>query len=301
MPKPQGFESESEEDEELKDIKGKIVDAEKRLTKLMEKRNELNDLARRAREDRDILNDKKRSLVDEMRRLQGERDRLNGESREARDLRNECQRQAKALIEMKRRKRTEGGGYKGRVNELENEIKALQFKQETTQLKVAEENTIIDKIKALTKELQVAKVQFAEEAALLSEVKDIDQKIDDLFKQADEHHKLVVEKSNAAQALHDQVVPIFNELRFLDKESDGKHEAFLTARKEADELHQKAITMRDEVMNARGERTSVFKERRAIVNDQNANVKAELFNEEKLDAKADEAVKLLLSKGKIRL
>ncbi len=302
MPKPNSFDGPSDEDdEEIKTIVTKVKDSEKRLTKLIEKRNELNDTARAAREGRDVLNDQKRTLVDEMRRLQAERDRLNAESRAAREERNKYQAQAKSLIEAKRRKRKDGGGYQGKVRELEGQIKSLQFKQETSSMPVHEENAMIDKIKALTKELEVAKVQFSEEAALLAEVKDIDQKIDELFKEADTHHKVVVEKSNEAQKFHDQIVPILGELKFLDQSSDAKHEAYIKARQEADAFHKQGLEMRDELMKARGERSAVFGDRKAIVRDQNKSVAAELFDQKKLDQAADDAVALLLKKGKIQL
>ncbi len=101
--------------------------AEREFRRLIEKRNELNDEARQARDERDALNEQKKNLVAEMRRLQTERDAKNAEARDWKEKRNEFQRQAKSLIENKRKMRKENApGNAGTIRTLENEIRALE-------------------------------------------------------------------------------------------------------------------------------------------------------------------------------
>ena len=284
------------------EIQGTLRNAEKDFRRLIERRNELNDQAREARDERDALNEQKKGLVAEMRRLQTERDARNASAREWKDKRNEFQRQAKALIEQKRKMRKDGsGGNVGVIRALENEIRGMERMQETTAMSIAKEKELLEKMKLKMKELEAARAQYAEEAKLLADVKDVDGKIDELFRLADEAHKQVVDLSNEGQALHDQIGPVLDQLKFLDAESDKKHQSYIALRKEADEYHTKAMGLRGEVEKLREERRKVYGERKAEVNNVNKEAHDALFNEAKLEDKADDAMKALLAGGKISL
>jgi uncharacterized coiled-coil DUF342 family protein len=281
---------------------GDLRNAEKDFRRLIERRNELNDEARQARDERDALNEQKKTLVSEMRRLQTERDGRNAAAREEKEKRNEFQRQAKALIENKRKMRKDGsGGNAGQIRTLENEIKAMERTQETTVMTVAKENDLLDKIKLKRREMEAAKLVYSEEAKLLADVKDIDAKIDELFRLADEAHKRVVELSNEGQTLHDQIGPVLEQLKFLDAKSDEKHQGYIAMRKEADEFHAKAMGLRGEVERLREARAKAYGERRSEQQGQNKDARDQLFDEAKLEDKADDAMKALLSGGKITL
>lgn len=292
-----------EEDGETKELMDQLRDQEKKFRKLVEKRNELNDQARESREERDALNEQKKSLVAELRSLQGERDSKNADARVAKEKRNEFQRQAKALIEEKRKMRGTGSNPQagGKIRDLEGELRRLERTQETSAMSIAKENELIKRIGEIRKELNAAKGTYTEEAKLLGEIKGVDGKIDALFKMADDAHKIVVELSNAAQAAHDRIGPILDQLKFLDAESDKKHQAYLALRADADKHHAEATTLRDEVEKLREKRQGVFRERRAIVGDQRRQVQEALFDDVKIEEKADDAVKALLSGGKITL
>lgn len=284
------------------EVQGNLRNAEKDFRKLIERRNELNDRAREARDERDALNEQKKGLVAEMRRLQSERDAKNAEARDWKEKRNEAQRQAKALIEQKRKMRKDGqGGNMGVIRALENEIRGMERMQETTAMSIPKEKELLEKMKLKFKELEAAKQQYAEEAKLLNDVKDIDTSIDELFQAADEAHKNVVDLSNQGQALHDQIGPVLEQLKFLDAESDKKHTQYIELRKEADEYHTKAMGLRGEVEKLREDRRKAFGERKAEVNNANKEAHEALFDDAKLEDKADDAMKALLAGGKISL
>lgn len=291
-----------DEGQNMDELQGNLRNAEKDFRKLIEKRNELNDQAREAREERDSLNEQKKGLVSEMRNLQASRDEKNAEAREWKEKRNESQRQAKSLIETKRRMRKDNaGGNQGTIRTLENEIRGLERMQETTAMTVAKENELLDKLKTKMRELESARLIYAEEAKLLSDVKEIDTKIDDLFKAADEAHKMVVTLSNEGQTLHDQIGPVLDQLKFLDAKSDEKHTSYIALRKEADEFHAKAMDLRTEVEKLRETRRKEFGERRGEIDGANREAHDSLFNDAKLEDKADDAMKALLAGGKISL
>ena len=285
----------SMDDANTETMQGDLRNAEKDFRRLIEKRNELNDLAREARDERDALNEQKKQLVTQMRQLQSER--------EAKEQRNEFQRQAKALIENKRkmRKDTTATGQGGVIRALENEVRAMERVQETTVLTIPKEKDLLDKLRLKSKELESAKLVYAEEAKLLADVKDIDGKIDELFKSADDAHKRVVDLSNEGQALHDQIGPVLDQLKFLDAKSDEKHTAYVNLRKEADEYHAKGMALRDQVEKLREERRKLYGERKTEVQNANKDAREQLFDETKLEDKADDAMKALMAGGKISL
>lgn len=292
------------EDEEVKNVKVQLVSAEKQFQRMLERRNMLNDQARERRSERDAINEQKKALVAQMRELQALRDAANAEGRVHREKRNELQRQAKELIEIKKRMRAgqgENRGYQGKVRQLEGEIAALEFQQQSTAMTIAKENALLKKIGELRKELELARVQFAEEAKLLENVKDIDAKIDELFKAADEEHAKVVEIGNRAQNAHNAIEPILKELRFLDQQGEAKHQEFVSLRQQADEIHAKMNEAREKVVGLRDERGNIFRERRQIIEEQNQSARAALADPDKLEAAADEAVKLLLERKKLSL
>lgn len=291
-----------EDGENTQQAQGDLRNAEKDFRRLIDKRNELNDLAREARDERDALNEQKKALVAEMRRLQTERDAKNAAAREEKEKRNEFQRQAKALIENKRKMRKDnGGGNQGMIRALENEIKAMERMQETTAMTIPKEKELLEKIKLKMRELEAARLIYAEEAKLLSDVKDIDTKIDELFKAADDAHKRVVTLSNEGQTLHDQIGPVLDQLKFLDAKSDEKHQGYIALRKEADEYHSKAMALRGEVEKLREARAKAYGERRQEMQSNNSEARDQLFNDAKLEDKADDAMKALLAGGKISL
>ncbi|HUR67608.1 MAG TPA: hypothetical protein VM370_00050 [Candidatus Thermoplasmatota archaeon] len=282
--------------------KADLRDAERDFRRLIEKRNALNDEARQARDERDALNEQKKNLVAQMRNLQTERDAKNAEARDFKEQRNEFQRQAKSLIENKRKMRKENTpGNQGTIRALENDIRAMERMQQTTALTVAKENDLIDKLRAKMKELESAKLVYSEEAKLLSDVKDIDAKIDELFKAADDAHKKVVELSNQGQTLHDQIGPVLEQLKFLDAKSDEKHQGYIALRKEVDENHAKAMGLREQVEKLRDERRKVYGERKQELQGNNKQAQEQLFDESKLEDKADDAMKALMAGGKISL
>ena len=168
-------------------------------------------------------------------------------------------------------------------------------------MSIPKEKELLEKIKLKMRELEAARLIYAEEAKLLADVKDIDAKIDELFKAADEAHKRVVTLSNEGQTLHDQIGPVLEQLKFLDAKSDEKHQGYIALRKEADEYHTKAMSLRGEVEKLREARAKAYGERRAEMQNTNNEARDQLFNEAKLEDKADDAMKALLAGGKISL
>ena len=109
-----------------------IRDAEKKFQSYIKKRNELNDMARVLREERDMIHKSKKDIKEENKKLKKERDELVEKMREHKKIRNKFQEEAKKLIEAKRKKKGEVfRNLPMRVEELKADVQMLEYKQET--------------------------------------------------------------------------------------------------------------------------------------------------------------------------
>jgi uncharacterized coiled-coil DUF342 family protein len=297
-----GGPGEGPEDTEAKELKTARFDAEQRFRKLVERRNALNDEARQAREARDAINTERRRIYDEAQALMEQRQKLGDRIKEHKAGRNQSQARARQLIGLKQEKRKGAiGGAGQRVRELEGAIKALEFKQQTTPMSAKAEEALLDDIKAKVRELEDARKAKAQQDLVFGEVKDLDAAITEAFQQADAGHAQVVALSNEWQALTDRLEPAFRELGHLKGEADKRHQDYLDLRKRADEEHQKASELRGEVDAKRGAEQALWQERKQVVQDLKKQVRDTFENPERIEATADEAIRLLKEKGRISL
>ena len=82
-----------------------LKNSEKKYQSLIEKRNELNDIARLVREERDMLNDKRKELKETMEKDKKKRDELVSKMKLHKERRTKLQQKAKDLIKAKHKKK----------------------------------------------------------------------------------------------------------------------------------------------------------------------------------------------------
>ena len=282
--------------------KSELDTAEIKLENLIQKRDALNSEASVFREERDLLNKQKKELVEQMRALRDERDRLVREMRGHRDKRNEFQRKARELIELKRKVRGQvRTSISGEVDRLRKEVKGMEMRQQTSSLKLEEENALLDDLREKLKELKALEGLRSEQDKIGHEVRDLDASITDLFRAADKEHELVVKLSNDAKERHEKVVGLVTQISGLSGEADKKHEEFLKIRARADEFHQKATEMREKVLTIRNTQRSEIREARNLLRQQNLTVRKTLLDDRRLDQAAEAALQVLLKKGRVEM
>jgi hypothetical protein len=75
----------------------------------------------------------------------------------------------------------------------------------------------------------------------------------------------------------------------------------MECRARADEVHEKAMKMREMVIAERAKKKAEMDEARADMKEHSEKVRATLFDGEKIDKEVDEAVAALRAKGKLTL
>ncbi len=282
--------------------KTELESAELKYQTLIDKRDAFNEEARVYRDERNALNEEKKDLIDEMSELKEERNKLVEEMRGHKNSRNEYQKQARELIEHKKKR-----GVKIRPNladeigALRTDVSTLEIKQQTTTLTLDEENKLLTTLREKIHEAKRLEELLKEQESILFDVKEIDESIDNLFKKADEEHALVVALSDESQKVHEKYVALVNEISHLINEANKKHEAFLKSREQADHYHQRAVEMLRKILSVKKEKREEWKRAMKVIEMQNIAVKKALDDEDKLKKVADEALERLLKKGKIEI
>ena len=280
--------------EELEQLK----DAEKKYQAYISRRNELNDMAKVVREERDMINESRKKLKEEMDKAKKERDDLVSKMRHHKEIRNKLQEQAKQLIEAKRKKK--GEVFRNlplRVEELKADFQMLEYRQETVPMSSAKENELIERIREKIAEYERTKTLMDKQKTVEIDITDKDKAIDELFKKADEEHKMVQKYYDENQKKHEKFVKLVNELSVTIGEANKKHAQFVEIKNEANAVHDKAFEMKSKIISIKNERRKRRDDARKAIQDQNIMARRSVMDKKTLEKIADDAVDEL-KKGK---
>ena len=279
-----------------------LKDAEKKYQAYIGKRNELNDMAKVIREERDMINDSRKDLKEKVDKVKKERDELVSKMRHHKEMRNKFQEEAKKLIEARGKKK--GEVFRNlplRVEELKADFQMLEYRQETVPMSSAEENELIETIREKRKDYEKTKKQLNKQKLVEIDISDKDNAIDELFKKADEEHKMVQKYYDENQKKHEKYIKLVNELSLSIAEANKKHEQYMKIRNEAQKIHDKAFEMRSKIIAIKGERRKRWDEAKKAIRDQNIKARKAVMDKEKLEKIADKSVDALKKGEKIEL
>lgn len=269
---------------------------------LLDQRNEYNDLAREARDARNLLNDHRRDKAKEIEDHKVARDRKNTEMKDHKDLRNSYQDQAKALIAQRKGK---AGGIERslplRARKLRDEIQQAMERQETTVLDPAKEKALVDDVRRKRAELAELESELDKQKATSVDLSDTDAAIDELFRMADEEHEKVVAIQKMANEHHDKFVEAVKATRVTAAEADKKHQEFIALKTKADDYHNKAMDLREKVMSVRGEQRAEVAARRREIGDINTRARQSVSDPKAIERASESALDALKKGGKISL
>ena len=289
-------------EDKIKKSRKHLEDAEKKFQGLIEKRDELHKEGNLIKEERDALHKQKRDTVDTIKELKEQRSSIVEQMRAHKKKRDQAQTEAKRLIAKKRGKSQEIlNDLVGQIDDLEVELKLMDYKYQTEPLNMEKENEYLDDYKSKYQKLMELKKLKPDHEVLLGEIDDINERISALFKLADVEHLEVDKHYRKSQQVHEKIQELNEGISHLVNEANKKHQEFLKINERATHFHERAMEMRGKILTIRKERNEVISEARKIVNDINLEVKKRFEDEEVLDEAAADAVKKLKSKGKIEL
>lgn len=235
---PTSIEAEPTEGPSLEDLEQRRNAANAEAELHRRKRDELNDKTKEWVQKRDALNGQVRQLVEEATKHRMGRDRLNDEVRRAKEERD---RWNKAVTEFTeelsavRRKKMPKGVVP--MERLRRDIRALEFKQQTSVLTVDKERGVIEQIARVQAEIRKREKEMEQDAEMSTALRNLREARD----KAEGFHKQVSELAEKAQAEHDTMVKLYEQGDALRREADGAQEEFIRTKMVADEEHRKHI------------------------------------------------------------
>jgi uncharacterized coiled-coil DUF342 family protein len=126
---------------------------------------------------------------------------------------------------------------------LKQDLRKLEYEQQTKVLTPKKEKELIDRLTDLSKQIRAKEKEFESDAG----VRDAYLAMKEAKEKAEASHKAVTELANAAQEQHDAMVKLFEEADGVRKEADGAQEQFVKAKVEADKVHQEYIAMVNQI------------------------------------------------------
>ena len=204
-----------------------------------EARDAFNDKTRKNAQRRDELNGQVRALVDKANQHRSARDEKNAKVREAkaeRDRHNrEAQEKAARLQELRRAR---GGPAAGApavpLAKLKAELRHLEFQQQTTALTPQKEKQLIELIAQKVKEIKAREGAGEDDPELRAAFEELRV----AKAKAEEHHALLTQHAQEAQAEHDAMAALFAEADGLRRQADAAQAEFVKTKVESDRLHR---------------------------------------------------------------
>lgn len=279
-----------------------LQSAELKFRALLNKRDEINEQAAVLKSERDSFNEQKKTLQEQMNEARDKRDALVAQMRVHKGKRDQLQAKAKELIDFKKKMKGRAtGSLKDEIRVMEADTRMLELRQQTVPLTIPKERELLETLKKKLLEIQRMKGVLAEQEKIEKEVRDIDKSIDTLFRQADKEHAEVVRLSDEQHEAHEEATTIFKDLAQIMAAANKKHAEFTKLRGEANAAHEKAAEMREKIIDIRKEKRMERVEEMRAIRDVNIAVRKALDDSAKKDRAADEALEILLKKGKIEI
>lgn len=228
--------------EELQDRKEKLNQQANRHRDL---RDKLNDGTKAHAARRDELNGKVREVIEKANGHRARRDEMNKKVQEAKKLRDELNKaandKAEKLNELKRARSRPGDAMN--LQRLKQDLKRLEYQQQTTALTPKKEKALVDQMSDLQKQIRAKEKEFETDDS----VKGAYLEMKEAKEKAEASHKSVTELANAAQEQHDAMVKLFEEADAIRREADEAQGRFVASKQEADKVHQEYIAMVNQI------------------------------------------------------
>ncbi len=277
--------------------------AEQRYRGLLDRRDLEARLADEARDERDLLQGRRRELVDASRAERTRRDALSDEARGH----EEVARAARSRLQGAKR-----GGPRGRqkgaetdeekLGRLRMEIAEAERRLEREPMALADEKALVEGARRKKREadrMKAAVEAGAPREAMAAEALPTDEtELKQLIEEEVAHASRL---RGEAQSAHEAAQKFSTDIDALTKEADIKHAKVVEHRGTANEIHEKAMKMRELVIAERAKRQAETEEGRTAMKEQSERVKSNLYDEERLEKETDEAVAALKERGKLSL
>ena len=290
---------ENKPDAELRDA---LHAMEAKVRKLREVRNQHNDNARRAADQRNQCQAQYKEHKEKVDLVLSEVKAIRAEIRLFKEKRNAIQDQIRDIISQAKGKRSEKGEKRSATAEytkLKSEVEQLEKTFETTSVGVKKEKEMMSKLKNYHRRLAELEPEVANFEMVSVDLSDMDNAIKTLRSEADSAHQSMIDAVTRANEKSREVDEAFNHRDFLKSEGDRYHNEFVAAKEKANDVHTKIEEMMVDVNQARDKLNAAREERKSWMVDHNAAVEAEMKTGAESDEVAEALTTTLLETGSL--
>ena len=290
---------ENKPDAELRDA---LHAMEAKVRKLREVRNQHNDNARRAADQRNQCQAQYKEHREKVDLVLSEVKAIRAEIRLFKEKRNAIQDQIRDIISQAKGKRSEKGEKRSATAEytkLKSEVEQLEKTFETTSVGIKKEKEMMSKLKNYHRRLAELEPEVANFEMVSVDLSDMDNAIKTLRSEADSAHQSMMDAVTRANEKSREVDEAFNHRDFLKSEGDRYHNEFVAAKEKANDVHSKIEEMMVDVNQARDKLNAAREERKSWMVDHNAAVEAEMKTGAESDDVAEALTTTLLETGSL--
>jgi uncharacterized coiled-coil DUF342 family protein len=224
------------------------------LAELEKTRDQINNEAEERKIARDRLNGRTKLLAEKRDQLNGEvasrvaqaaehrekRNKLNEEVKAAKLMRDQLNQKANELGDIATKlKRERHRDVAVPVPRLREDMRALEFRLQTSVLTPAKEKELTAELKRLAHEVRQAEATMESDKEVFEAVGAARKAKQD----AEDQHKRLSELARGAQAEHDAMMKLYEEADALRRDADAAQGEFVANKREADEEHFRHIDL----------------------------------------------------------
>lgn len=211
------------------------------LGKLKEERDQFNDEARGLIQQSKETTSKVKRLRVELREQKVQRDEENAKVQEFKEKRDAVNAKIRERIQKVNKIQEEIRGLKGELDlpfrEAKKQLERLEWKVQTEVLSIKQEEKIVRRIE----ELEEATKSVKEFMGKRKDLEKIKRELDDLRKEAQAFHELMLEHTRKSEYYHQKMLEVYKVLKSSEPEFKEISDKITMAKKKADKAHKEYI------------------------------------------------------------
>jgi len=286
-------------------LKDELVAMEAKVRKLRDVRSGHNEVARRAADQRNGVQEQYKELRAELDERLEVVKKKRDEIKSHRTRRDAIQAQVKDLISRAKGQRTEkkeGRSATYEYNELGSEISRMEEHFETSgRVSPIKEKEMMEQMRRMRRRREELEPEVEKMAVIDVDLSDLDMAIKTLRAEADAEHQAMVACIKEANAMSEELSETFERRDFLKSEGDRFHNEFVAEKEKADAVHQKVVDMMKQVTEVRDKLNAAREERKSWLTDHNASVKQEMQTGAESEEVAESLIASLMEQGSLSI
>ena len=248
----------------LESLKQRIEGLSRELSPLKEERGNLTLEARRWAEKRNSIHEQIKGLRMETADLRRKRNALNERVRELKDLREQARAERKEKRAQVSKLREKMGNLMKKkpiqnMHDIEEEIKSLEWKIQTTPLTLKEDKRLVERVRSLETQLLIHKQiqKFTDSLIELQAEGEV------LEIKAKYYHEELSELAEQSREFHERMIEALKQAHALQIEADNAHQKYIETKEKAQVHHQKYTELMHQIRSLKQEIRKSEEERQA--------------------------------------